>query len=228
MGNGKSKQSSYEVSIEYALNYSKTPPYTSMEQLSLSYSNVNDFIRENANTLKNSGEIDMRNPLESTQALFNNVRYRESIKGVKKVSQEEAVDTIRKEIRSSALTGWFREYNSSYKPEIERVAISNKKVREAGLNIAHLNYQEFLNEKISFNNFLNSEITVYRGGNTNFTKDDVFISFSYDKKIAEKFGSNVVSQKVKVKDTLGNFQTTGEYEILIPRNLVNTQRGSSQ
>ena len=53
-----------------------------------------------------------------------------------------------------------------------------------------------------------------------YIEGDEILSFSLDKNIAKKFaGENgkVRKQKIKPKDTLGSFQTSGEYELLVRR-----------
>lgn len=56
--------------------------------------------------------------------------------------------------------------------------------------------------------------------------NDVFVSYSFDKRIAEKFasekrGSDVKTLKIKMKDTLGSLQTTGEAEVMVRRKHTN-------
>jgi len=150
------------------------------------------------------------------EQFYKDAKYKNSAKYAP-ISLEAAVAEVRNGIRPSALSGWFRNADSDYKPEIEAAIISNPALRNAGLNIAHRNYMDVTGRNISFDDFINGTFTVYRGGNTSYTKNDVFISYSFSKKVAQSFGGNVQSIRIKPKDTLGSYQTTGEAEILVRR-----------
>ena len=135
---------------------------------------------------------------------------------IKKITKEKAIDIVKNNINNSTLDGWFKNADSSYKEKIETIVLENKELRNAGLNIAYNNYIENTNENISFKDFVNKEITMYRGerGQQTISKD-VFKSFTTDKKIAEKFGNNISEMKIRPIDTLGSYQTTGENEYLV-------------
>ena len=148
---------------------------------------------------------------EATTKVWKDARYKDSAIGLKAISKEEAISIVRQNLPNSWLDGWFRNADSDYKPKIEARVIGNRELRNAGLNIAHMNYVETTGNKVSFNTFVNSKITVYRGGNNDkFTNNDVFKSYSFDRTVAQKFGSNVQSIQIVPKTTLGSFQTTGE------------------
>ena len=137
-------------------------------------------------------------------------------------SSYESADTVRELIPYSYLKGWFVEADSAYKPKIMEIIFKNNKLRDAGASIAYNNYIEFTESKISFNDFMSTPITLYRGTNAgDKTVDlDYWESFSFDKKMAEAFGSKIEKITVKMSDTLGAFQTTAEHEILVPSFLL--------
>ena len=228
MGAGKSYQGKVPKELFLARFSDERAEYTTrvavseMEKLSLKYDSLDSFISHEADRLVESGVLDMDKPVESSEAIFKNARYKESAKGYKILSRQEAVDTVRAKFRRADADAWFRGADTGYKPRIEYSIITQPTLRNAGMNIAHQMYQEYNRITIPFNQFLDSEITVYRGGNVYRSKENVFESFTYDKEIAQKFGkkSRVVSQKVKVRDTLGMYQTDGEYEIFVPIKLV--------
>lgn len=171
------------------------------------------FVQENKTLLQKEDKF----TFEKAQEVWRETRYADSIRWTKPMTKEEAIEVMREKMPASALTGWFRDANSDYKPRIEELTIGDRQLRSAALNIAHKNFEETTGRKMSYAKFLNTEIPVYRGGNNDkFVASDVFKSYSFDRKIAEKFGSNVQSIKIKPKDTLGSFQTTGEAEILVP------------
>ena len=136
---------------------------------------------------------------------------------IKEVSLEDAVKTVKEGLPESQREGWFTKYDSGYKPQIEEQILNDKSLRNAGLNLAYHNYKG-TNKNISFEEFLNTPITMYRGtqGKT-LIDDDVFVSFTPDRKVAERFGGEIQEVTIKPIDTLGNYQTNGELEYLVPR-----------
>ncbi len=122
----------------------------------------------------------------------------------------EAVNIIRK-IPENIMDGWFRNRDKGYKQKLYNVINSNPDIKNAGLKVMHYQYEAFTGTKIPYNEFLNKEITLYRGKPSG---EDIFISYTMDKDIAEKFGE-VQEIKIKPKDTLGSYQTTAETEVLV-------------
>lgn len=140
-------------------------------------------------------------------------------KDIKELSKQDAIKLVNDNISKNIMDGWFRNADSSYKTQLETSILENKQLRNAGLNIAYHNYKEQTGSNISFNEFTNKSITMYRGEHGQKTLGkDVFKAYTTDKKIAEKFGDNINQIKIKPKDTLGSYQTTGENEYLIPIN----------
>lgn len=145
----------------------------------------------------------------------------ESAKGAHPITMQEADDVIGENIRDSVLEGWFRAADSGYKPQIEEATITNPELRNAALNVAHENYnryQEFNGgQQVDFDTWLTTPVTVYRGDHgQRLVSDDVFTAYSYDRKVAEKFGSNITTMEVRPIDTLGSYRLTGEYEVMVP------------
>lgn len=190
----------------------------------LKYTRFEDFTVRHAREVVKEKLFDKTSDIfDKTYQTWKDLHYENSVKNLRPLTTEEMVDTVMFNIRASALNGWFREYNSDYKPEIENEIITNPKLRNAALNIAFKNYKDMTgNVDLDFNEFVESEIEVYRGGNFNFISNDVFVSYSFDKKIAEKFakaaGEEIIETRlIKIKDTLGSLQTTGEAEIMVRR-----------
>lgn len=188
----------------------------------LSHDDFDEFAMINASDVIRDKLFENKdNIYEKTMNLWKDIHYENSLSSLRKLDEQEAVDIVRENMNLSHITGWFREYNSNYKPKIENSIMTNPELRNASLNIAHRVYQESTGNNISYNEFLHSEIEVYRGGNFNFIDSDVFISYSFDKEIAKKFakGGKVESIKVRIKDTLGSLQTTGEAELMVRNRL---------
>ena len=187
------------------------------------YSDPRQFIHENIKAIKAQG---IKKPADAI-AYWKDACYAKDIKP-HETGVEEAIETIRYNVPSSTLHGWFVEANSTYKGRLEQAALSNDEVRNAGLNIAYENFKSLQRGKsdasISFDQFLDRPITVYRGkASEHFVDGDDILSFSMDRKVAEKFaGANgkVVSTEIKPRDTIGSYQTTGEAEILVRRGNI--------
>lgn len=192
-------------------------------QTFLKYDNFDELVSEQAQNIVSDGVFEGSDNLyNKTLEAWKDTHYENSSKQLRELTNEESVKIIRDNVSPSHLHGWFREYNSDYKPKIEQSLITNPELRNASLNVAYINYKETTGENLSYSDFLEKEIEVYRGGNFNFIDNDVFVSYSFDRKIAEKFasqkqGSEVKSLKVRMKDTLGSLQTTGEAELMIRR-----------
>jgi uncharacterized protein YeeX (DUF496 family) len=188
----------------------------------LEHKYFDEFVSHYASDVKKDKLFDDQADLyNKTQKLWKDLHYENSSFLIKKLDEQEAVDIVRENMRMNDINGWFREFNSDYKPRIENQIIINPDLRSASLNIAHRVFQESTGKVVPFDVFVNSEIEVYRGGNFDFIENDVFISYSFDRKIAEKFakGGRVESRLVKIKDTLGSLQTTGEAELMV-RNRI--------
>lgn len=134
----------------------------------------------------------------------------------KEVSKEEAIQTVRENVPQNVLDGWFRDANSKYKEQLETLILENKEVRNAGLNIAYANAKDGGTQQ-DFKTFINTEQTMYRGDRGQSAIDaDVFMSYTPDRKVAQSFGKNITEKKVRPIDTYGSYQTTAEYEYLLP------------
>lgn len=134
------------------------------------------------------------------------------------LTKEDAIAIIREKIPDNLLEGWFRKGDSEYKPLLEQAVMSDDEIRNAALNIMWSNFKEFSGKDIGFKEFLNSEIPMYRGKNSeNYTEYDDLLSFSFDPKVAEKFGKYVLETLIKPIETIGSLQTTGEAEALVYR-----------
>lgn len=137
------------------------------------------------------------------------------------ISLEKASEILYDKISQNIYDGWYRNADSEYKPKIEASILGDDEIRNASLNNMWHAYEDFIGKSIDFFEFLNTEIPVYRGKNSeNFTEDDTFISFSFDENIAKKFGDTVIQTLIKPIETLGNLSRSGEYEVMVPRESI--------
>jgi hypothetical protein len=146
------------------------------------------------------------------------------------MSREEAVKAILSGVDARDRHGWFREGNLNYKKRLVRAIEEDDDVRSAALNIFHQEYVAETGSKLSLDEFLDQKVTLYRGGESPKLGSDLFVSYTYNKKMAEGFArkytkkgpdgewlpSSVESISVRPRDTYGMLQTTAEGEVLVP------------
>jgi hypothetical protein len=147
----------------------------------------------------------------------------QSTKDLNEISRDKADEILYDNLYDGAVQGWFRGENREYKPRIFSDICSNPETRNAALNVMYDNYKyavKFLGAKdMPFDEFLTTPITMYRGGQGKNIGKDVFSSYTFDKKVAEKFsgkGERVYGGKVRPIDTLGSVFHNGEAEIMVP------------
>lgn len=147
----------------------------------------------------------------------------------KELTKDEAVDILRDKMPENVLEGWFRKGDSTYKSKIEELALSDDDIRNAALNIMWDNYKHSSGKDMGFDEFLHSDIPMYRGKNSEkYTDGDETLAFTFDKSVAEKFGKYVLETFVKPIETLGAYQTTGESEALVYRKQLEDKAGYKQ
>ncbi|MBC8392615.1 MAG: hypothetical protein H8E17_08640, partial [Deltaproteobacteria bacterium] len=179
------------------------------------YKNVKDFISKNVTLLRERG-IKNINEVTNLWKRALNEQYTPS-----RISLDSAVKLISDVANKDNWAGWFRNADTGYLPRIERAILTDSKLRDSGLSIMHKQYQSMTGNKISFDDFLNTDIKLYRGG---VQRLDDMVSYSIDKNIAGKFGK-VAEIKIRPKDTYGIFDLSAEGEVLIPRRQVEIVRG---
>ena len=177
------------------------------------YRYFQDFLKNSANELKAHGIKG-----KDLKDFYNNIRV-EKFK-CENLSKEDAISAITDNIDDNVHTAWFRRADKGIKQRLFNYIVNNDKTRSAGLKVMYDTYVVQNDSKISFNEFLNKDITFYRAGGTT----DIFSSFTMDKNIAKKFakeyGTDVSEIKLKPIQTLGSYQTIAEAEVLIPKKLL--------
>jgi TP901 family phage tail tape measure protein len=180
------------------------------------YNDPQSFRDNNKTALKALG-IDTRSMLE----FWRKANYsREDFQPIE-TTIEDAVDIIRSKVPENILDGWFVKSESPYKPALESIALADKDVRNAALNVMWDNYKQFSGKDIDFNKFLYSNIPVYRGKNQeNYTNDDKVLSFTFDRSVAERFGKHILETVIRPIDTIGSYQTTAEGEVMVRKDYL--------
>ena len=191
----------------------KAKKYNELIAKAAQYNDFKAFEKENLRAMIGAGVSSH----EESKEIWKVGRY-ESFTPTE-MNLEDAVDIIRNKVPENILDGWFRNADSSYKDRLEELALSDEEIRNAALNIMFSNYKGATGNNISFDDFLNSEIPVYRGKNSEkYVKGDEILSFSFDEKMAEKFGKHILQTVMKPIDTIGSYQTTAESEVFLRRN----------
>lgn len=179
------------------------------------YKSFDDMIKDKS-AIKSLKEKGINN-MSKAKAEYN--RNKLDAQKISEIPLDKAIDNIRNKIPQNVRDGWFTNADSNYKRKLNDLIVNDQEIRSSGLAIAYDGYKKYSGRDLNFKEFLETELTLYRGTrgqSTTNVDDETFMSYSYDKNIANKFGKNIETIKVKVKDTLGMYQTTGEYEILVP------------
>lgn len=139
---------------------------------------------------------------------------------VQEMSLDKAKDVLWDAIPDNVASGWLREANSAYKPRLVDCVIATPESRAAALNVMYENYKFFHGEGKSFEEFLTTPVKMYRGGQgQKHVAEDVFSSYTLDRKIAEKFAGKsgtVYEASIRPIDTWGSLRDNGEAEIMVP------------
>ncbi len=145
-------------------------------------------------------------------------------KAVHEISKTDADAIVADHVSQSVYDGWFRGADSGYKPKLVDAMLSSPEMRTAGLSLAYENYRNCTDSPLSFEKFLTTPITMYRGGHgQRHTKDDVFSAYTFDRKTAEHFagkGGKITEAKIRPIDTYGSMRAVGESEIWVPREIA--------
>lgn len=135
---------------------------------------------------------------------------------IHELDEKTTRNIIENTIPKNVWLGWFRSANSDYKPIIVNKILENKELRNAGLNLAYQNYKNLNDKPLSFNEFLNTEMKMYRGHREQETiESDWFDSYTPKREFAERFGNKIKTISIKPKDTLGSYTSNAESEYLI-------------
>ena len=156
---------------------------------------------------------------------------------VEEMTREESVRGILDGVRATDLSGWFRNGDKNYKPRIVSAIENDARVRDSALNIFHQERNIAYPNPLSFREFLNTPIRLYRVGSTD--GGDPFWSYSMDRDAAANFtkssdikglsigDSRVPADSIVVTpaETYGMMSNTGEAEVFVPSELVRRYSG---
>ena len=196
-----------------------------LKKRALGYRYSKTFIDENTNEIMESWEPgqDVKEGVDDVRDLYYDVKM--DAEEPEEIGIEQAIKTAYGSIREGTLYGWFRTQDKQFKPKLLEEILAEKGTLNAGWNIMYYHYQFHGGGNVSFDEFMDTEITLYRGGGF---RDEPFTSFSFDREIAEKFTNpsksgfkkprTVMAIKIRPRDTLGSYREASESEVLIPRH----------
>ena len=204
---------------------------TSWKDNLVNASDVDEFVRANLDN-PDFMQFGRDNGMDEIENLWREMRTKKELENLHEMSIEDAIRVVEDNIRAGTLSGWFRAADSSAKPVLIEQILANPGTLNAGMNIAYYNYvaenrlKDSNFKPLPFNEWLTTPQTVYRGevdpayGGKKYGKNDIFMSYTSDKSVADKFakykGGNVHSIKIRPIDTWGSYQTTREQEFLVP------------
>lgn len=194
---------------------------------------MNEFIHKNRDALQ---EIYDEGGMEAIDREYYLHKMEKSTKELKEINPagepftsatarsaaiERSMDDLVDEVGDSKLAGWTRNADSSYKPVITESILGSKKARNAALNLMYQNYLTQTDidggKKMTYDEWLTTPVTLYRGEHgQKRTKDDVFSAYSFDRKMAESFGGDVKTIRIRPIDTLGSPRCKAEAEVMVP------------
>ena len=108
---------------------------------------------------------------------------------------------------------WFHKSDHKVLQQIEEEIVSNPALKDAGVSRLYDYYKRMTGDNITFDDFLNKDLTLYRGGNTR--KSNNMLSYSVLERKAKRFG-DTHSITVKPKDTYGMLGDFSEGEVFVP------------
>lgn len=171
---------------------------------------------------------------EAVRQLWYETKRQQEIKNLHEIPIEDAIAKVKESVPRHHSEGWFREANSEYKPHIAAEIFTNKGTLNAALNMAYYNYTFSTDKPMSFDEWLVTPQTVYRGtSGQHLINADVFTSYTPDKRVAEGFAfgthgksgsqhggeGKISSMTIRPIDTWGQLNTTGEAEFMIPLSI---------
>jgi hypothetical protein len=166
--------------------------------------------------------MELRNFIKKTIRQCLNEQYIENSKDI--INNYTHYKSGDKYYPKSEWAKWFLSQDRNSKEQIAYNVKNDKTLKNAFLSNWFDYYKETTNDNISFDDFLNKEITVYRGETSRDIKHgeaNGFTSYTPQKDLAKNFSKHgvgkIIELKVKPKDTLGMIDTVGnETEVLIP------------
>lgn len=168
--------------------------------------------------------------LESTLTrVFANILNPKPVEGNESpysaMPRDEATKYIDDHYDHKVWDNWYSKALDPFRTQIAQTLENDVKLRNAALNQMWDEYKHLTGSDVSFEDFLNTKIPLYRGEPSDSkSQSEKALSFSLTPKTAEEFGENVLKVWLRPADTLGMANPTyvhqPEAEVLVPKELV--------
>ena len=139
--------------------------------------------------------------------------------------RDEATKYIDDHYDHKVWDNWYSKALDPFRTQIAQTLENDIKLRNAALNQMWDEYKHLTGSDVSFEDFLNTKIPLYRGEPSDSkSQSEKALSFSLTPKTAEEFGEQVLKVWLRPADTLGMANPTyvhqPEAEVLVPKELV--------
>lgn len=211
---------------------------TSVERMLAEADDLDAFINANAkNPNVRAYVVDEGNGRGGLEKLWRDVRIAKHRQGIREMSLDEANAVLERGVPDSTRFEWFRNQNSLIKPKLTNYLARDPDAISAGMSIAYHNYADSLprgTAAMPFDEWLVTPQKMYRGTHgQELLDEDIFSAFTPDRRVAEKFAgaskdAHIEEITVRPIDTLGGYATSGEQEILVPRETIESARQATR
>lgn len=159
--------------------------------------------------------------LKDAEKFWKKSNYEKNI-DFHEITRDEADAIIDTEMPHDLRSKWYSKQDFAAKTQIENTILANDKLRNAAINKLYHLYKQYIDSAIEFDEFLNSELSVYRGDYAPVVYgEEQQLSFSFNKHTAKTFNGNVQETKIIPKETVGNVATKSfedELEVFVPNS----------
>ena len=147
--------------------------------------------------------------LGQLEAFWKKSNYEKNI-NFHEISEAEAKQIFKDKLSKGLASAWYGSADFTAKSKLENEILADDEVRNAAMSFLYNLYKKMpisqQNPNVKdFNDFINTEFTVYRGDKSPLIYDDQSkLSFSFKESTAQGFNSQLGTAKIKPKDTIGN------------------------
>jgi hypothetical protein len=195
----------------------KQDPLEALKAEARKYKSAEEFV---ANNRKNIGVLKNAGITNSQEARNFWAQARNEGDATHYLNPQASTKTLTSIVqpKSDLWRQWFHNADHKALPAIESEIRNNPELKDAGVSRLYDHYKQTTGDNISFNDFLNKDLKLYRGGNNRASNS--MASFTQDINKAKRFG-NITKLTIKPKDTYGMLGDLSEGEILVPsKNLT--------
>ena len=141
------------------------------------------------------------------------------------MTRDRATGYIAKHNDYNVWENWYSRALDPFRTQIAETLENDIRLRNAALNQMWDEYKRITGEDISYSDFLDKKVHLYRGEQTDSqSESEKALSFSLIRQTAEEFGEHVLEIVMRPRDTLGMARPTyvpqPEAEVMVPKSAV--------